>query len=381
MMPIYLDHAASTPLSDATKAYLTPLLDLYGNPSSSHSAGTPVRQLIEDARQSVSDFIRARPEEILFTPSGCAGNTLAVKGLTSDDPQKNQYHVFYSPTAHKSMRAACESCLLHTPLKVHADGSIDLSALDALLTQSGTLRPLVCIEAANSEIGTIQDVQAAGSVTHRHGGILVVDATGYIPSLPVRMDLWKNDVDILTFSGHKLHALKGVGVFWKRREIKLNPLIYGSQEQGLIGGTESVLSIASLGKSVSEYDYTAVSSDNRNFVYDHITGMIPDCYVIGAPVKSDRRLPQNLYLCFPGIDGESLMILLDMNGIQVSTGSACNSKTLSASAVLSAIGLNQKDLRSCIRMTFSGQETRQQLDYVCRTMKQCVAVLRKCGAE
>lgn len=381
MTPIYLDHAASTPLSEEMKAYLTPLLDLYGNPSSVHSAGMPVRQLIEDARRSVSDFIHAKPCEILFTPSGSAGNTLAVKGLTSDDPQKNQYHVFYSPTAHKSMRAACESCLFSTPLKVNADGSIDLSGLDTLLARSGTLRPLVCIEAANSEIGTVQEVQAAGSITHRHGGILVVDATGYIPFLPVRMDLWKDDVDILTFSGHKLHALKGVGVVWKRSGIDLDPLIYGSQEQGLIGGTESVLSIASLGRSVSEYDYSVINSNSRDFVYRHMTEMIPDCYAVGAPVESGRRLPQNLYLCFPGIDGESLMILLDMSGVQVSTGSACNSKTLSASAVLSAIGMDQKDLRSCIRMTFSGQETKKQLDYVCSTLKQCVAVLRTCGAE
>ena len=377
-MNIYLDHAASTPLSETAKAYLTSLFDLYGNPSSTHSAGAQVRQLIEDARRSVSDFIHADTGDILFTPSGSASNTLAVKGLTSEDPQKNQYHVFYSPTSHKSMRAVCESCLWHTPLSVNADGSIDIASLDALLTQSGALKPLVCIEAANSEIGTIQHVREAGSVTHKHHGILVVDATGYLPSMPVPMDIWKHDVDILTFSGHKLHALKGVGVVWKRSEIRLTPLIYGNQEQGLIGGTESVLSIASLGKAVSEYDYSAVSSQNRDYVYRRITGMIPDCYLVGAPVDSAMRLPNNLYLCFPGIDGESLMLLLDMNGIQVSTGSACNSQSLSPSAVLTAIGMDKKDIHSCIRMTFSGKETKNQLDHVCRTLKQCVTFLKNC---
>ena len=380
-MNYFLDHASTTPLSDPMKAYLMSLLDLYGNPSSLHSIGTSAKQLLSEARRSVADFIHANSRDITFTPSGSAGNTLAIKGLTSDDPQVNQFAVFYSPTAHKSMQNACESCLCHTPLRVNAVGEIDVCYLDDLLTRHNGLKPVVCIEAANSEIGTIQDVCGIGSIVHRHHGIFVVDATGYLPSYPVDMRIWKHAVDILTFSGHKLHALKGVGVLWKRSDLTLKPLIYGTQEHGLIGGTENMLGIASLGKAAADYDYSSITSLNRDYVYDYVRKHIPGCYAVGASIESGNRLPHNLFLCFKGVDGESLMILLDMNGIQVSTGSACNSKNLSASAALTAIGMNEDDIHSCIRLTFSGRESQKELDYVCKTIKQCVLSLRELSAK
>ncbi len=369
---VYLDNAATTGLSDSTKEFLISVLDMWGNPSSLHSQGTKPKQIISEARQSVAKFINADVNEIFFTPSGSASNTLAVKGLTSDNPEENKYEVFYSPTAHKSMLKACESCIYHTPLKVNSDGEIDLVYLQDVLTRHNGRKPLVCIEAANSEIGTVNDVIAIGSIAHKYNAVLVVDATGYIPSYKVNMKLWENYIDILTFSGHKLHALKGIAVLWKNKNIELKPLIYGSQEQGLIGGTEATLGIASLGKAVEEYDYSSITSSNRDYVYDYIMKNIPDSYLIGASIKSGNRLPHNLYMCFKGVEGESLMILLDMNDIQVSTGSACTSGELTPSAALSAIGMNEPDIHSCIRMTFSGNETKAELDYVCETLKQCV---------
>jgi len=375
-LKVYLDNAATTGLSDSTKEFLISVLDMWGNPSSLHSQGTKPKQIISEARQSIAKFINADVNEIFFTPSGSASNTLAVKGLTSDNPEENKYEVFYSPTAHKSMLKACESCTYHTPLKVNSDGEIDLVYLQDVLTRHNGRKPLVCIEAANSEIGTVNDVIAIGSITHKHNGILIVDATGYIPSYKVNMKLWRNYADILTFSGHKLHALKGIAVLWKNKNIELKPLIYGSQEQGLIGGTEATLGISSLGKAVDEYDYSSITSSNRDYAYDYIMKNIPDSYLIGASIKSGKRLPHNLYMCFKGVEGESLMILLDMNDIQVSTGSACASGELTPSAALSAIGINEPDIHSCIRMTFSGNETKAELDYVCETLKKCVERLR-----
>ncbi len=375
-MRVYLDNAATTGLSDSTKEFLISVLDMWGNPSSLHSQGTKPKQIISEARQSIARFINADVNEIFFTPSGSASNTLAVKGLTSDNPEENKYDVFYSPTAHKSILKACESCRCHTPLKVNSDGEIDLVYLQDVLTRHNGRKPLVCIEAANSEIGTVNDVIAIGSITHKHNGILIVDATGYIPAYKVNMKLWRNYADILTFSGHKLHALKGIAVLWKNKNIELKPLIYGSQEQGLIGGTEATLGIASLGKAVAEYDYSSITSSNRDYVYGYIMKNIPDSYLIGASIKSGNRLPHNLYMCFKGVEGESLMILLDMNDIQVSTGSACTSGELTPSAALSAIGMNEPDIHSCIRMTFSGNETKAELDYVCETLKKCVERLR-----
>lgn len=359
------------------KKYLASILDHWGNPSSLYATAEKPKQIITEARQSAARFINARPEDIYFTPSGSAGNTLAVKGLTSENPQENRYEVFYSPTAHKSMLKACESCIYHTPLEVNSIGKIIPERLEDILAKHNERKPLVCIEAANSEIGTINDIVGIGSVVHRYSGILAVDATGYIPSYKADMGLWDQYVDILTFSGHKLHALKGTGVLWKRKGITLKPLIYGSQQDGILSGTENVIGIASLGKAAEEYDYSSISSENRDYVYNYIISNISDSYLVGASTTSGDRLPHNLYMCFRGVEGESLMLLLDMNGIQVSTGSACNSGNPSPSAALSAIGMNKNDIHSCIRLSFGrSPETTEEIKYVCRKLKECVERLR-----
>lgn len=375
-MAVYLDNSATTPLSDSVKEYLISILDEWGNPSSLHSKGTKPKQIISESRQSVAEFINADEKEIYFVPSGSAGNTLAVKGLVSDNSQENQYEVFYSPTTHKSMLKVCESCRYSIPLKVNADGEIDIVYLEDILTKHNHWKPLVCLEASNSEIGTINDVTAIGNIVHRHDGILVVDSTGYIPSYQVNMKLWRKYIDILTFSGHKLHALKGIGILWKKSGVNLKPLIYGSQQNGIAAGTEPVLNIASLGKALEEYDYSSISSANRDYVYNYIVKNIPNSYLVGAPIESGNRLPHNLFICFKGVEGESLMILLDMNGIQVSTGSACTSGNLTPSTTLSAIGIDEHDIHSCIRMTFSGKETIEELNFVCGILKQSVENLR-----
>lgn len=384
-MRVYLDNAATTKLTDSVKEYLISMLDEWGNPSSLHSKGANPKQIISKARKSIAKFINADEKEIYFVPSGSASNTLAVKGLTSDNPILNKYKVFFSPTAHKSMLLACESCIQNTSLKVNSIGEIDLLYLDNILTRHNNyhngMKSLVCIEAANSEIGTINDVITIGDIVHKHNGILVVDATGYIPSYQINMNLWKSYVDILTFSGHKLHALKGIGVLWKKNGVNLKPLVYGSQEQGLIGGTESTLNIASLGKAVQEYDYSSISLANRDYVYNYILKNIPDSYLVGSSIESGNRLPHNLFMAFKGIEGESLMILLDMNGICVSVGNACSSGELSPSPTLVAIGMDEHDIHSCIRMTFSGDETQEELDYVCETLKQCVEKLRNFNTQ
>ena len=224
---------------------------------------------------------------------------------------------------------------------------------------------------ANSEIGTIQDVKKIIDLVHFYNGVVYLDCTGSISQIPV--DVNNLSVDMLGFSGHKIHALKGVGVLYKKENIELEPLVYGSQEQGLFGGTESVINIASLGKAIELYDYSSISSKNRDYVYDYIIKKIPDSYLVGAPFE--HRLPHNLYMCFKGVQGESLMILLDMNGIQVSTGSACNSGNPQPSSTLTAIGMDKEDINSCIRMTFS-DETKEELDYVCSKLKECVERLR-----
>ena len=236
------------------------------------------------------------------------------------------------------------------------------------------IKPLVVIDYANSEIGTIQEAKKLIELVHFYNGRIYLDCTGSIPAIPI--DVKKLDADMIGFSGHKIGGLKGCGVLYKKKDIDIEPLIYGSQEKGLIGGTENVLGIASLGKAVEDYDYSSISSANRDDVYDYIEKNIHDSYLVGASIESGNRLPHNLLICFKGVEGESLMILLDTNGIQVSTGSACSSGDLTPSATLSAIGMDEQDIHSCIRMSFSGNESQEELDFVCKALKQCVENLR-----
>lgn len=371
-MQVYLDNAATTPLTPEVKQYIIELLDQFYNPSSLYQGGLNVRQIIEQARSNVANFINGKSENIIFTSSGSAANTLVIKGLTSENPLLNEYIVFYSPTAHKSMLQASKSCINKIELKVNKYGEINIEYLEKVLQKNYTRKPLVCFELANSEIGTINNLDSICTITHKYDGLILVDATGYIPSLRVDMKSWR-DIDFLTFSGHKLHTLKGVGVVYKNSDIQLKPLVYGSQEKSLFAGTENILGIASLGEAVKHYDYSSISSKNRDCVYDYIMREIPDSYLIGSPFE--YRLPHNLYMCFKGIQGESLMILLDMNNIQVSTGSACTSGNLQPSSTLTSIGMNKEDMNSCIRMTF-GNETKEELDYVCTKLKECVERLR-----
>ena len=366
MNAIYLDSAATTQLTPQVKQYIIELLDQYANPSSLYQSGIDARQIIEQARKNVAKFINGKSENIIFTSGGSASNTLAIRGYV----QKHNCTVLYSPIAHKSIIKCIKSIKTAYPLKVNKYGQIDFNDLKKWLdSRSGKF--FVVLDYANSEIGTIQDVKKIIDLVHFYNGVVYLDCTGSISQIPI--DVKKLDVDMLGFSGHKIHALKGVGTLYKKENIELEPLVYGSQEQGYFAGTENILGIASLGKAVENYDYSSISSNNRDYVYDYIIKEIPDSYLVGT--QFEHRLPHNLYMCFKGVQGESLMILLDMNGVQVSTGSACTSSDLQPSSTLTAIGMDKEDINSCIRMTF-WNETKEELDYVCSKLKECVERLR-----
>lgn len=365
---MYLDNAATTPLKPEVKDYVISLLDTYQNPSSMYQSGVNAKQIITTARNNVAKFINSNPENIIFTSGGSANNTLFIKGCA----QKNEYRVLYSPSSHKSVLKCVESLKYKCPLKVDHTGRIDIQDLRECLS-SDTMKKLVVIEYANSEIGTIQDIKQIIEICHFYNAIVYVDCTGSISQIPI--DIRTLDVDGLGVSAHKLSALKGVGILYKKKHIELEPLIYGSQEQGLFGGTENVIGIAALGKAVENYDYSSITSNNRDYIYNNIKNNIPDSYLVGADLK--HRLPHNLYICFKGIQAESLMILLDMNGYQVSTGSACTSGDLTPSSTLLAIKMNNGDINSCIRITLSGKEEITELNTFCEVLKKCIETLRQ----
>lgn len=365
---MYFDNAATTPLTSQVKEYIISLLDMYQNPSSTYQSGINVKQIITTARNSVANFIEADSKNIIFTSGGSASNTLAIKGYV----QKHNCTVLYSPIAHKSILKCVESIKNAYPLRVDNCGRIDADDLKEWLDTRD--KYLVVLSYADSEIGTVQDIKKLVELIHFYNATVYVDCTGSISQIP--MNVKELDVDMIGFSGHKIHALKGIGVLYKKSKIELEPLIYGSQEMGLSSGTENVLGIASLGKAVENYNYSSISSTNRDYIYDYIQKNIPDSYLVGTPI-GEERLPHNLYMCFKGIQGESLMILMDMNDIQISTGSACSAGSPSPSSTLLAIGVNSEDIHSCVRLSFSGKETKEELNIVCEKLKKNIETLRQ----
>lgn len=371
---MFLDNASTTPLKPEVKDYIISLLDTYQNPSSMYQSGVNAKQIITTARNNVAKFINADPENIIFTSGGSASNNLVIRGYFSG---VINYFMMYSPITHKSMIKCIEGCI-HPhqcqPIPVDKHGFFDLKEFeDRLKSHCNTYKLLVALDYANSEIGTIQDVKKIIEITHKYNGVVYLDCTGSIGQIP--LDVKALDADMVGFSAHKLGALKGTGILYKKTNIRLKPLIYGSQEQGLFGGTENVIGIAALGKAIENYDYSSITSKNRDYIYDYIENNIPDSYLVGADLK--HRLPHNLYICFKGIQGESLMTLLDMNGYQVSTGSACTSGDLTPSSTLLAIKMNKEDINSCIRITLSGKEEITELNTFCKTLKRCVETLRQ----
>lgn len=365
-MKVYLDNAATTPLSSSVKNYIISLLDEYYNPSSTYEDGKRSRQIIENARNNVAKFINANPENIIFTSGGSASNTLAITGYN----RANNCTIFYSSIGHKSMIKCAEDILYSQKIYVDSEGKVNLFILEDMLDRCYDT-PFVAIDYANSEIGTIQNVKEIIKLVHSFNGVVYLDCTGSISSIPINVK--ELDVDMIGFSGHKIHALKGCGVLYKKKNIELSPLVYGTQENGLFGGTENILGIAAIGKAVETYKYLDDVKDSRDFVWNKIKEEIHDAYLIGSETD---RLPNNLFICIPGIDGEQLMALLDTKGIQVSTGSACNSGNKEVSNTLKEIHMNEEDIHSCIRMTFSGKETLKELMYVCITLKKCVETLK-----
>lgn len=364
---MYLDNAATTPLKPEVKEYVISLLDTYQNPSSMYQSGINVKQIISIARNNVAKFINANPEDIVFTSGGSASNTLAIKGYV----QKHNCTVLYSPIIHKSILKCMKSIKNAYPLKVDHYGKIDVTDLKEWLNTRDDY--FIILSYADSEIGTVQNIKELVDLIHFYNAMVYVDCTGSISQIPVNVKT--SGIDMLGFSGHKLNALKGIGILYKKSNIELEPLIYGSQEKGLFGGTENTIGIGALGKAVENYDYSSITSKNRDYIYDYISNNIPNSYLVGADLK--HRLPHNLYICFKGIQGESLMTLLDMNGYQVSTGSACTSGDLTPSSTLLAIKMNKEDINSCIRITLSGKEEIAELNKFCGVLKRCVNMLRQ----
>lgn len=372
-MNVFLDNASTTPLLPEVKEYIISLLDCYGNPSSIHSKGVESKKIINKARKNVANFINANDDSIIFTPSGSASNVIAISSLCELGIRESR--MFFIPTAHKSILEYCTGYGAE-PMEVFGDGIINIEEIESKFKylQRRRITPVVICEYANSEIGTIQPIQKIIEITHKYNGLIHVDCTGSISTIP--LDVKSLNADTVAFSGHKIGALKGIGVIWYNPvTVTLTPLIKGSQESGIVGGTENFLGIASLGAATEYYKYNEKVCDKRDYVLNWIIKNISNTYLVGAP--TDKRLSGNLNICFKYTPGGVLTEMLNEMNIQVSTGSACNSGNEKPSATLKAIHIPNEDVHCCLRMTFSGEETKEELDYVCKYLKICVDRIRR----
>ena len=337
---IYLDNAATTkPKDEVVEVIINILKNEWGNPSSKHSPGKSAKDIVEISREFIAYFIGAKPSEIIFTSGACESNSMAIMGYL----KKNRAMFFTTEIEHKSIMD-CSKVIDTEYIPVDNSGFVNLSLLNSILGDYYNRNKLVSIQFANNEIGTIQDMEEIAKIVHSNNGILHTDATQIISDRPI--DVKELDVDMISFSGQKFGAPKGIGVLYVRDGIELEPIIYGAQENSLRGGTENVAFIAGMAKAIELIEYP--TRVGRNYFFERLRDKIDDIQLIGGMIS---RLSNNLSICFKGVESNTLVGCLNVDEVFVSTGSACNSDSIEPSYVLKSIGVPEEDIYSVVRIT------------------------------
>lgn len=360
---IYLDNASTTkPKPEVVVAVTKCLTETWGNPSSIHSMGQDAKAIVDDARKAVADLIGAKPSEIIFTSGACEANSLAICGYLNE---YNGEMLITTNIEHKSIINIAETHQDKTiVIPVDVNGFVDIQQLEKTFWQLPFFaKPIVSVQYANNEIGVIQNIDKISCIVHEYGGFLHTDATQIIPDHKIDV----TGIDMMSFSGQKLGAPKGIGVLYVREGIELSPIIYGSQEKSRRGGTENVPYIAGLGEAVRHIKYP--TGEVRDYFVKQVLTQIPDCYLVGA--TGNDRLKNNASICFKGVSSEIMVIMLDQKGICVSSGSACNAG-MEVSHVLKAIGMDD-DAKNVVRFTFS-DNTKAEIDIV---VEELVKICKK----
>ncbi len=375
---IYLDHSATTPLRpEALEAMLPYFADIAGNSSSLHADGQRAKQALDAARESVAEALGATPREILFTGGGTEGDNLAILGVTEALKQRG-HHIITSAIEHPAVLRTCEWLetrgLEVTYLPVDADGIVDLATLRA------SLRPdtvLVSIMLANNEVGAVQPMAKIADLAHQHGVLVHTDAVQAMGKMPVNVD--HLGVDLLTLTAHKFCGPKGCGALFVRKGTPLEPITYGGhQERSLRPGTQNIPGIVGLATAlrlaINELPAQSTRlAALRDRLQATILTSIPHVKVNCA---APPRLPNILNVSFAEVDGEALLMALDMRGISVSTGSACAAGANEPSHVLEALGLAPEWLQGAIRISLGRTTTNEDIDDVLAALQQDVPRLR-----
>lgn len=375
---IYMDNAATTQVYpevfDAMKPYFT---EFYGNPSSIYSFAGNSKKAVEDARKTIADFLGARTEEIYFTGGGSESDNWALKA-TADAYANKGKHIITSKIEHHAILHTCEYLEKKgfevTYLDVDENGFVNPADVEK------AIRPdtiLVSIMTANNEIGTIEPIAEIGKIANDHGVLFHTDAVQAFGHIPMNVD--EMNIDMLSASGHKINGPKGIGIMYIRKGVKIGSFVHGgAQERQRRAGTHNVPGIVGIGKAVElARDNMKERMEYETKLRDHLISRvmeeIPYAKLNGDKVK---RLPNNVNVCFRFIEGESMLILLDQNGVCGSSGSACTSGSLDPSHVLLAIGLPHEIAHGSLRLTLSEKNTMEEVDFTVDKLKGIIERLR-----
>ena len=374
----YFDNAATTPVREEVLQEILPYFrEYYGNASSIYSIAKESKKALEAARAKVAAAIGATPDEIYFTAGGSESDNMALRGVVNAS-KKEKKHIITTKIEHHAILHTAEFLETKgvdvTYLSVDEFGKISLEELE------NAIRPetvLISVMFANNEIGTIQPIAEIGEIAKKHGVLFHTDAVQAVGHVPI--DVEKLQVDLLSMSGHKLGAPKGIGAIYIRKGTRISPLIFGgAQEKKLRAGTENIAGIVGLGKAaelaVAEMEETTKKlTALRDKLIHGILESIPDSRLNGHPID---RLPGNCNISFSYIEGESLLLLLDALGIAASSGSACTSGSLDPSHVLMAIGLPHEIAHGSLRLTIDRENTEEQVDFILEKLPGLVQRLR-----
>jgi cysteine desulfurase len=382
MKRIFLDHASTTKVDDEVLQAMLPYFSqFYGNPSSIHAFGREAREAVDASREHLGTLLGARDDEIIFTAGGTESDNLAIKGIAYMNKDKRTTkgpHIITCAIEHPGVLEACRHLESQgfkvTYLPVDTNGIVDLEVLKNSLSKNTFL---ITIMFANNEIGVIQPIEEIGKIAHEHEIIFHTDAVQAVTKAPI--DVKKQHIDMLALSAHKIHGPKGIGALYIRNGINLQPIIHGGgHERGLRSSTLNVPGIVGLGKAC-ELASKRMKKDigSMKILRDILiknTLDIEESYLNGHP---EKRLVNNAHFRFTGIEGESLLLGLDEEGIATSTGSACSSQKLQASHVLLAIGLDPVQAHGSIRMSLGRENTKEEIMHVSQIMPTIVEKLRQ----
>ena len=377
MKTIYLDNNATTMVAPEVLEEMLPYFSqYYGNPSSMHSFGGQVAKKISEAREKTASLIGAEPDEIIFTSCGTESDNTAI--LSALDVNPGRRHIVTTRVEHPAVKVLCEHLAergyLITTLEVDSEGSLNMEQYENSLTSDTAV---VSIMWANNETGVIFPVERAAQLAREKGALFHTDAVQAVGKIPI--DMKNNAINMLSFSGHKLHAQKGMGVLYARRGTRFSPhLIGGHQEKGRRGGTENTPAIIGLGKACELAGQNLIEENGRirelrNRLESRILNLIPNVKVNGG---QPNRLPNTSNISFEFVEGESILLLLDQYGICASSGSACTSGSLQPSHVLRAMGVPYTMAHGSIRFSLSVYNTVEEIDFVINTLPPVIEKLR-----